>query len=86
LLLRVGVWRAWRASGLRELWEQGSWREMVGPEGLSAASSPVLQAPALDRSSMAAAGAGVKRGLLEAVMQLSMPREVRAHAAWRAGC
>ena len=52
---------------------------MVGEDGLtsSSSSSPVLQVPVLDHDAMAASGAGVKRGLLEALLQLSMPQEVR---------
>ncbi|KAF8062895.1 hypothetical protein HT031_003733 [Scenedesmus sp. PABB004] len=61
--------------GLQELWDSGAWRDMVGPDGLGPA-SPVLAAPALDASSMGAPGAGAKRGLLEAVLQLSVPAEV----------
>lgn len=73
-------------AGLQELWESSSWQQMVGQDGLSSSSSssgegggsPVLQYPKLDHESMAAPGAGVKRGLLEALLQLSMPQEVRA--------
>jgi hypothetical protein len=49
---------------------------MVGEEGLSSSSSPVLQAPRIDHAAMEASGAGLKRGLLEALLQLSMPQEV----------
>jgi hypothetical protein len=68
--------------GLQELWESGSWQQMVGQDGFSSSSSgsssgsPVLQCPKLDHAAMAEPGAGVKRGLLEALLQLSMPQEV----------
>ena len=55
----------------------------MGPDGLSSSgssSSPVLQCPAVDAAAMSAPGAGVKRGLLEALLQLSMPQEVRVLA------
>jgi hypothetical protein len=51
---------------------------MVGPDGLSSSSSPVLTAPLVDHAAMQQPGAGAKRGLLEAVLQLSVPQEVGA--------
>jgi hypothetical protein len=67
-------------TGLQQLWSSGSWKELVGPDGLSSSSSPVLQCSAVDAAAMSAPGAGVKRGLLEALLQLSMPQEVRGLA------
>lgn len=70
-------------TGLQQLWTSGSWKDLVGPDGLSSSgssSSPVLQCPAVDAAAMSALGAGVKRGLLEALLQLSMPQEVRVLA------
>jgi hypothetical protein len=64
-------------AGLEELWNNSAWQEMVGPEGLSSSSSPVMHAPAVDAAAMQQPGAGAKRGLLEAVLQLSVPTEVR---------
>eukprot|EP00882_Tetradesmus_deserticola_P031870 GHRQ01036048.1.p1 GENE.GHRQ01036048.1~~GHRQ01036048.1.p1 ORF type:complete len:147 (+),score=78.92 GHRQ01036048.1:141-581(+) len=49
---------------------------MVGPDGLSSSSSPVMQTPRVDHAAMQQPGAGAKRGLLEAVLQLSVPPEV----------
>jgi hypothetical protein len=63
-------------AGLEELWNNSAWQEMVGPEGLSSSSSPVMRAPLVDHAAMQQPGAGAKRGLLEAVLQLSVPPEV----------
>uniref|UniRef100_A0A383WDL8 Uncharacterized protein n=1 Tax=Tetradesmus obliquus TaxID=3088 RepID=A0A383WDL8_TETOB len=62
--------------GLEELWNNASWQGVVGPDGLSSSSSPVMQAPRVDHEAMQQPGAGAKRGLLEAVLQLSVPPEV----------
>lgn len=63
-------------AGLEELWNNASWQGVVGPDGLSSSSSPVMQAPRVDHEAMQQPGAGAKRGLLEAVLQLSVPPEV----------
>ncbi|KAF6258087.1 hypothetical protein COO60DRAFT_1460861 [Scenedesmus sp. NREL 46B-D3] len=65
--------------GLEELWNNSAWQGLVGPDGLSSSSSsssPVMQAPRVDHVAMQQPGAGAKRGLLEAVLQLSVPPEV----------
>jgi hypothetical protein len=67
-------------AGLEELWNNSTWQDMVGPDGLrsssSSSSSPVMTAPLVDHAAMQQPGAGAKRGLLEAVLQLSVPPEV----------
>jgi hypothetical protein len=65
------------AAGLEELWNNSAWQDMVGADGLSSSSSPVMAAPLVDVAAMQQPGAGAKRGLLEAVLQLSVPPEVR---------
>ena len=62
--------------GLQDLWNNGSWQDMVGPDGVNSRNCPIMQAPRLDHDNMAAEGAGAKRGLLESVLALSMPPEV----------
>jgi hypothetical protein len=72
-------------AGLEELWNNSAWQEMVGPGGLSSSSSPVMAAPLVDHAAMQQPGAGAKRGLLEAVLQLSVPQEVGL-SVWLGSC
>jgi hypothetical protein len=66
-------------TGLQKLWDDGSWQLLLGPAGLAGASEgtcPLLVAPQCGPEAMAAPGAGARRGLLEALLALSMPQEV----------
>ena len=62
--------------GLRALWASGRWRELVAADAL--ADSPLLRAPQLSAADLAAPGAGARRGMLDALMGLSVPGEVLA--------
>eukprot|EP00775_Hariotina_reticulata_P009161 gene9161-9327_t len=68
-----GVWE--QAAGLLQLLQSGSWQSMIGEDGLSS-SSPVMQAPTISAEDLQQPDVGARRGLLEAVLQLSMPDEV----------
>eukprot|EP00878_Enallax_costatus_P015258 GHUV01015976.1.p1 GENE.GHUV01015976.1~~GHUV01015976.1.p1 ORF type:complete len:167 (+),score=25.34 GHUV01015976.1:593-1093(+) len=65
-----------RPPGLQDLWNYSRWQNMVGLDGVQSPNSPLMQAPRLEHTDMAAEGAGAKRGLLESVLALSMPPEV----------
>jgi hypothetical protein len=60
--------------GIRALWESDEWRRLVASDDLK--SSPLMAAPALAPADMAAPGSGAKRGLLDAVLALSVPASV----------
>jgi hypothetical protein len=40
-------------TGLQQLWTSGSWKDLVGPDGLSSSSSRVLQCPTVDAAARA---------------------------------
>ncbi|GBF99338.1 hypothetical protein Rsub_11750 [Raphidocelis subcapitata] len=60
--------------GIRALWESGEWRATVAAPAV--ASSPLLAAPPLGPAEASAPGAGARRGMLDALMLLSVPEEV----------
>lgn len=60
--------------GIRELWESQQWRQLLRTDDLAA--SPLMSAPDIRPQDMQAPGSGVRRGLLEAVLALSVPDEV----------
>jgi hypothetical protein len=79
-LLPEGGCGADLSAGLKELWTSGQWREQLGAEEL--AKSPLLMAPDLNNQGQQQQqhqDMGVRRGLLEAVLQLSVT-QVSHHA------
>ncbi|KAI8465493.1 MAG: hypothetical protein J3K34DRAFT_525292 [Monoraphidium minutum] len=60
--------------GIKSLWDSGAWAGLVG--GGELASSPLMSAPSLSPADMAAPGAGARRGMLDAVISLSVTDEV----------
>jgi alkylhydroperoxidase family enzyme len=58
--------------GIRALWESGEWQSLLGAPDLAA--SPLMAAPAAPAAPPA--GAGARRGLLDAVLALSVTQDV----------
>lgn len=69
--LVVAVVGAAHLPGLKQLWDSGRWAEMC-PRAKALSESPVMQAPPVDPSDMSRRGAGLKRGLMEATIGLSV--------------
>lgn len=84
----AAVFGAAHLPGLQRLWESGEWRALLAGGGSDGdgnadpaallASSPLLTAPPIDPSSVLSPQAGVKRGLLEALLSNSVTEEVLA--------
>jgi len=61
-------------SGIKALWDSGEWQQLIAAPDLK--SSPLMTHPPLDASDMQRPGSGAKRGLLDAVLALSVTEEV----------
>lgn len=63
-------------AGIHALWQSGGWRQLLASEDLAA--SPLMSSPPLALADMTKPGAGARRGMLDAIMSLSVPMEVLA--------